>query len=584
MKLKFLSLGLLALSFVACDSYEESDSVAAMRNARAEVFQSEAAINLAKATFEEANAAYRNAEAAFMNFQAALEETKVKAAQLANAKTEALDAMDIAEAQVESDNAMLKLANDKVVLANALIDLENAKIVLDGQKLQAEYAFSAIANGLITDANNDLNTAFGLYTGAYGDWNTATNKLLTANNNLIYSKFDLAGLMYDFDNMDVQGDKEADIALLNITKAELMASLTVVSDLKATNDWDAFIVERDAMKADMDAAEAIQTNKSNADVATTMVAQDAADEAADVAEAAATEAADAVTAASTAKDDAYTDIKDWKNNDAPAAGIDEDRGIYAMVAARQAGLAIVDQETLVAKTAVEDQKVLIVDKQKQIDDDNVTAGDKAIYENDLEVLNEELATKIEIYNAKKAISDAFVATFDADVAVLNAAYFTAIEAFGAASDAKDAADLVATDAASDAKDATTAADAATAAEDELITVMKTEVARLDALVFVYNTSTEDTDTAILGVMTENIDNAIEDLESDIKDNEDKIYADEKILAEIVAGDYGQSQAVRAQELVIVMAEADIAELTLKVAQAKADLDARQAEYNALLED
>ncbi|BAX79163.1 efflux RND transporter periplasmic adaptor subunit [Labilibaculum antarcticum] len=569
MKLKFLSLGLLALSFVACDSYEESDSVAAMRNARAEVFQSEAAINLAKATFEEANAAFRNAEVAYKNFEAALLEAEVKAAQLANAKTEALDAMEIATAQADYDYAMLEMANDKVELANALMSLENAKIVLDGQKLQAEYAFSVIANGLVTDKNDDLNTAFGLYTGAYGDWDTATNNLLDANADLVTDKYALAGYKYAFDNMDVQGDKEAEIALLKTSNAEYVASLKVVSDLKATNDWDAFIASRDAKVAEKLVAVTIQTNMTNADVASTMVAEDAAAEAADKAATVADDAADAVTAAGDVVTAAYDDITTWVADNAGAASSFE-KGIYLTVSARQNGLDAAKDATSAAKDAMDA-------KQDELDADDLTT-----YETEL--LEEELAALTEDYNDKKAISDAFEATFDAEVEALNEAFADAKDAEDVAgdlakdaTDAKDAADVVATDAA-------TAADAATTAEAEAISVIKTEIDRLNALVFIYNTSTAETTSATLGDMTDNIDDAIEALEEDIKDVEDDIYAAEKTLAEIVAGDYGQAEAVRDQELAIVKAESNIETLKLLVAEAKADLDARQAEYNALLED
>ena len=100
MKLKFIPVALmLLLGFNACDTYDESSSVANMRNARAEYFKSEAAVNLAKAMIEEASAAYRNAETALKNFEAALKEAEVKAKVLANAKAEALDAIAIAEAQ-----------------------------------------------------------------------------------------------------------------------------------------------------------------------------------------------------------------------------------------------------------------------------------------------------------------------------------------------------------------------------------------------------------------------------------------------------------------------------------------------------
>ena len=569
MKLRFLSLGLLALGFIACETYEESDSVAAMRNARAEVFKSEAAINLAKATLEEANAAYRNAEAAVKNFEAALKEAQVKAQQLANAKAEALDAIEIAKAQAEHDLAMLSLKNDEADLANALLVLENTKITLEGQKMQAEYDLAAIANAIEGSKNEALNEAFGVYTTAYGVWNEATNDLLDANNTLITSKYALASFKYDFENMDVKGDKEAEIALLNNEKDEFIASLEVVTDLKETNDWDAFIVTRDAMEAELDAAQVIQGNGTNADVVATKAAKLAAEMGDDAAEDALAAANEAVTAANTIKTDAYLDILTW-TGEHPLVNANTEKGIYESVAAMQAGLAVAKAETLTAKNAMDD-------KQAQIDDVAVTAENKAIYEEELVALTED-------YTAKKAVSDAYEANFEAKVVELNDAYSAAI----AAVEAAEAAQLIAVDAktvsAKTLADAETAADAAIAAEAAAIAAIDTEVKRLNALVFIYNTSTEETEKETLENMTDAIADAIEDLEDEIKNVEEDIYTAEKELSAIENGDYTQAEAVRNQELAIAKAESNIERLKLLVAEAKADLDNRQAEYNALLED
>jgi chromosome segregation ATPase len=199
-------------------------------------------------------------------------------------------------------------------------------------------------------------------------------------------------------------------------------------------------------------------------------------------------------------------------------------------------------------------------KQDQIDAVGVTAEDKAIYDEEIIALTAD-------YNAKKAISDAYEVTFKAEVTALNAAYTAAIAGVEAAEATKTVAD--------DAK-------AATAAEADAINVIKTEVNRLNALVFIYNTSTEETKIETLENMTDAIADAIEGLEDDIKDVEGDIYDAEKVLAAIESGDYSQAQAVRDQELAIVKAESNIEKLKLMVAEAKVDLDNKQAEYNALL--
>ena len=576
MKLKFIPVALmLLLGFNACDTYEESDSVANMRNARAEYFKSEAAINLAKATVEEANAAYRLAETAVKNFEASLKEAEVKSAQLANAKIEALNAMEIAEAQVESDNAMLELANDKVVLANALMALENAKIVLEGQKITAEYNFTVIANGLVIKKDDALNTAYGKYTTAYGAWNTSTNTLLDENSTLISAKFLLATIKYDFDNIDVQANKEADIADLKLTKAGHVASLELVNDLKETNDWDAFIVERDAMVAKKLVAVTIKTNMSDADVAATMIADAAADATVTAAGDAVTAAGEVVTAANADVTAAYLNITEWVVEN-PAAIASLEKGIYLTVKARQDGFDAAKLLTSNAKDAMDDKQ------------DDLDAPGLTTYETEL--LEEELVALTKEYNDLKVISDAFVATFDADVAALNAAYDVATTGVETAK----AAQTLATDAkiaADEAKvltlAAATAATAATASETAAIGVMTTEIARLNALAFIYNTSTDETKSETLDNMAEKIDAAIkvlEDLIEGVDGDDQKIYAAEKLLAKIVAGDYDEAEAVRDQELVIAKQETKIAKLTLMVAEAKANLDARQAEYNALLED
>ena len=570
MKLKFIPVVLmLLLGFNACDTYEESDSVANMRNGRAEFFKSEAALNQALATVEAANAAYKLAETAVINFEAALKETEVKAAQLANAKQEGLDVLAIAKAKAEHDLAMLRLKNDEVVLANALLSLETQKIGFEQQKIQAEFDFTKLANKLVGDKNVVLNEAFGVYTAAYAEWSAKTDELLTSNRNLIASKFALAGLKYDFDNMDVKGKQEAKIALLKTENTKLVASLKVVSDLKETNDWDAFIVTRDAMVAAKLVATTIQTNETNTDVVAAKAAKTAADDAKDVADQAATDAATAVTDANTAKTDAYIEIMTWQGDNA-LANINVDLGIYESVAAMQAGLASAKAKTLLAKTNMDN-------KQAQIDAPGVTADNKAIYE-------EELVALTATYEAKKAISDAYEVDFKAEVKELNDTYLAALAAAKTAADKADEAATAVDEAATAVDEADEAATAATTAEAEAIGVMTTEIARLNALVFIYKTSTENTTSAILTAMIDNIDDAIEALESDIEDNKDDIYKAEKTLAEIEAGNYTQATLVTTEELVIAKAESAIEVLKVKVAQAKANLDNRQAEYKALLED
>ncbi|WP_321299431.1 hypothetical protein [Marinifilum fragile] len=225
MKLKFLSLGLLALSVIACDSYEETESVAAMRNARTE---------------------YVKAETALKTAQIAYQQAQTKSQEIANAYAEARNAAEIERLQVQ--------------LEQARIDLEEAKAVLESTIARQKQYVQDLEDGAI-------NKAYAEYTDAYTDWSNETYNLLNEQNELANVNISLAGAKMDDENWVATqiANRNADIARYNSQLEEYSASLATYKALEESNDWDAVIVELETKRKELAELQA-EENNLNADV------------------------------------------------------------------------------------------------------------------------------------------------------------------------------------------------------------------------------------------------------------------------------------------------------------------------------
>lgn len=197
MKLKFLSLGLLALSIVACDSYEESESVAAMRNARTE---------------------YVVAQTAYKNAQAAYQEAQTAGQLVANAYAEARNAKQIEELELH---------------------LEEARLALEEAKAEFEYEIAQQKQNMLNLEDNILTSAYADYTTAYDDWNTTSDNLLTAQNDLVSANMALASA--NMADVNFVATETAAKNLLVTTQtselADLNAQLEAYEALQASNEW-----------------------------------------------------------------------------------------------------------------------------------------------------------------------------------------------------------------------------------------------------------------------------------------------------------------------------------------------------------
>ncbi|WP_421918491.1 hypothetical protein [Marinifilum sp.] len=225
MKLKFLSLVLLALSVIACDSYEESESVAAMRNARTE---------------------YVKAETALKTAQVAYEDARTKSMEIANAYAEAKNANEL---------EMLKIQ-----LEEAQAELEARKIDLEENIVRQKKYIQDLEDAAVQEAYYD-------YTSAYSDWSNKTYNLLNQQNELTNANIRLAGAKMDDENWVARqiGYRNADIARYNSQLEEYNASLATYKELEASNDWDAVIVELEEKRTEL-AELRVEENNLNADL------------------------------------------------------------------------------------------------------------------------------------------------------------------------------------------------------------------------------------------------------------------------------------------------------------------------------
>lgn len=203
MKLKFLILGLLTLSIVACDSYDESQSVADMRAARTEYVKAETALKTAEV-------AYQNA--------------LTKSKEIANAHAEAVNANE---------------------LERLRIALEAAQADLEYEKAQFEYFVAQQKQNILDLEDRVIGEAYNDYTSAYVDWSNETYMLLNKQNELADANIRLAGAKIDDENwVEYQIDqRNDDIARYKSLLEEYNESLATYKALQESNDWDAVIVE-----------------------------------------------------------------------------------------------------------------------------------------------------------------------------------------------------------------------------------------------------------------------------------------------------------------------------------------------------
>lgn len=170
MKKKFFAIyaltGALVASpiFTSCVDDTVSESVEALRNAKAEALKAEAAYKqaLGDAELIKANAesALKNAEAALNNAKAALKEAEAKEKELKNQLSEATHDADLAAAVAAAEQARLEAENNLAIAqAKAESELEAAKLkaqedLLIAQKtnMQAQLEYEKAMEGLDYDA------------------------------------------------------------------------------------------------------------------------------------------------------------------------------------------------------------------------------------------------------------------------------------------------------------------------------------------------------------------------------------------------------------------------------------------------
>ena len=222
MKGKFMIIAALlgALTFGACVDTEESSSVTAIRNAKAEQLKSIATLNNAKAQAEATIAA---AEAQLAAAQAQL--LAAEAAAL-NAETEAVKiANQIAAAQAEAEIAAIE--------AQLEIDL----LTYQQQLLEAKLAFNEAMQQLTADEKANLE---GLYTA----YNTALENLALTQFAIAEANAEIA--KYEAEIAKLDADKNWE----DVVKA---ANKAVTDAQKAVNDTEAKLNAKKAAYADIEA-------------------------------------------------------------------------------------------------------------------------------------------------------------------------------------------------------------------------------------------------------------------------------------------------------------------------------------------
>ena len=374
MKLKFLSLGLLALSFVACETYEESDSVAAMRNARTEYINAETGLKNAETILKEAEVAYKEMERARVA-------AEVKSLELQNAYLENANSIKIQQLQAELDEILL-------VLETAQMNLETAKLKFEKEKLSMEEAI--LAQTAAVKAENDmvLTKAYDAFTEAYAKWTGKTNILLDAQKVLADNKLAMMDLQYGFDHNNVQAKEEATLAGLVVGLAEQEASLVSLNEILSSNEWDALIADRDAKVAKKNELLAEQSFVS------------------DEAHVAAKKVFDA---AGVALEDAVKALQAWGDKYKTSKVIVDGKGILVWAAS-------FDAERDRLKNLRDGAKLVVDAAEEAYENDNSSANQEAI-----DIAQGEYDETIAAYNAYT------YEVIKAELAALNASYVAAFE-------------------------------------------------------------------------------------------------------------------------------------------------------------
>jgi chromosome segregation ATPase len=221
MKLKFVLLGLLGLSIMACESYDESKSVEEMRKARTEYVQAETALKIAQAAYQEAMA---------------------KAKEIENAFAEAANAVELESLRVELEEAKARLEAKKVELEKSIVE-------------QQKYIHQ-LEDELLSNAYNN-------YVLAYSGWEKLTFDLLDKESDLGRLKHDLAEAKLLDENWTPRWKSQLESASVRLKSEleELKTSLTTYEDLKTNNEWEDVLIKLEDKKVQLAEIEAELNNK-----------------------------------------------------------------------------------------------------------------------------------------------------------------------------------------------------------------------------------------------------------------------------------------------------------------------------------
>lgn len=186
------------IGFTACVQNEESESVAALRKAKADQLTSMAALNNAEAAattvVANAQAALYAAQAAYQNAQAAYEQAQADAQDIRN--QDAALALEIAKATLEQDIAKAIL-DAETALANSQAAFEAAQARLIASLDDVEQAERDRINNLINEANFVL---FNL--------NAAKLNLVTVQTNLLQAENNLLDYEVEKENLIAKNEKK----------------------------------------------------------------------------------------------------------------------------------------------------------------------------------------------------------------------------------------------------------------------------------------------------------------------------------------------------------------------------------------
>lgn len=549
MKIKLLSLAvIMTMGFSACDTYEESESVAALRNAKAQQLISMAAVNNAQAAINLAEAERVKAEIEYQNAQTAFQNALVKKQEIANAMAEATNAIDLQKLQVQLEEAQAALETNKIILEErkltyevAKLNHEKALLVFEAEKIVLENNIVEAKRSVQTSNNDALIAAYGKYTTAYTDWSTKSVALLDLEDALTDAKF----VLLDKQALDykVLEGAEEELADLNTELTEKNEYLVELKALETANDWSATLTaieDKEAEKLNLQTVLSVLNNKKADAVNLVNAAINVWDE------------------ANTVKNDVYNELNDWRFESRTENGM----SFNGVDLSTETGLSNYggEYDNIKARLITEEADALAAY--------TVANTNAAAAPND-NALADIKAEKDADYETAKAANAAFTLTaIKAEVDALNAKYTSAIATVTTAYDAYDVA----------YEDYNTAGDAYTAKATEYNNT-NTELNQLRSIYFVFESSLNNAENAQAA-----LENNISTTEGEITSLETSIHAKEVTIEAIEAGNYDQKNAVENQKLAIVKLETQIEEAKILVETSKSLLDMYQAQYLALLEE